>query len=284
MDIKLIAIVGAADMGAGIAHVVATAGFSVNLWDRDPIALEKAIREIEEGIDRRAARKALTEEQAIMAKKNVSGYLPLDEAVKEADVAIEAVSGGMGVKRELMVQLDRACRDLTILASNTAGLSITEMATATNRPDKVIGMHFFRPAHRMKLVEIVRGYATSDETAARVRELAGALGKTGIEVKDAPGFLIDRILMPMINEAIFVLQEGLASADEIDQGMTLGANHPMGPLALADFIGLDRLLKVQQELYEQFRDPKYRPAHLLVQMVKAGELGRKTKKGFYQYT
>ena len=222
--------------------------------------------------------------QAEAVRKRISPFLSLADAAKDVDVVIEAVIEKMDLKKGVYTELETAARNDTIFASNTSALSITELASATKRPDRLIGMHFFNPVHVMQLVEIIRGYGTSDQTVAVIKQITEKMGKTGIEVQEAPGFVVNRILVPMIIEAIFVLQEGLATPEEIDTGMRLGANHQMGPLALADLVGLDTLLNVQQNLYEEFADPKYRPPALLRKMVRAGHLGRKSGKGFYNYT
>src|SRR5208283_5140651 len=226
----------------------------------------------------------MTAADAEAIRSRIKGNLSLADTAKDVDVVIEAVIENMDLKKAMYMELDAAAKESTIFASNTSALSITELASVTSRPDRFIGMHFFNPVPVMKLVEVIRGIGTSDGTVAAIKGLVEKMGKTGIEVQEAPGFVVNRILVPMITEAIFVLQEGLASPAEIDEGMKLGANHPIGPLALADLVGLDTLLNVQQNLYEEFSDSKYRPPALLRKMVRAGRLGRKSGKGFYDYS
>jgi 3-hydroxybutyryl-CoA dehydrogenase len=284
MEIKKIGVIGAGLMGAGIAQVAAQAGFAVNLTDVESRFLDKGIATIEKNLNRLAEKGKIEASEADSVRGRIRGTLSLSEAATGVEVTIEAVIENMDLKKSLYKELDAVAADHTIFATNTSGLSITEMAAMTNRPDRFIGMHFFNPVPVMRLVEVIRGYGTSEETVAVIKDLAKKMGKTAIEVLEAPGFVVNRILVPMITEAIFVLQEGLASAAEIDEGMKLGANHPMGPLALADLVGLDTLLSVQNHLYEEFGDPKYRPPGLLRKMVRAGHLGRKSGKGFYDYT
>ncbi|MEW6110892.1 MAG: 3-hydroxybutyryl-CoA dehydrogenase [Thermodesulfobacteriota bacterium] len=281
---KKIAVLGAGLMGSGIAQVAAQAGFDVNLMDVAQQFVDKGLATIEKNLKRVLEKGKMGPAQAEAVRKRINPYLSLADATKDVDVVIEAVIEKMDLKKGVYTELELAARNDTIFASNTSALSITELASATKRPDRFIGMHFFNPVPVMQLVEIIRGYGTSDQTVAVIKQLTEKIGKTGIEVQEAPGFVVNRILVPMIIEAIFVLQEGLATPEEIDTGMRLGANHPMGPLALADLVGLDTLLNVQQNLYEEFADPKYRPPALLRKMVRAGHLGRKSGKGFYNYT
>ena len=283
MEIEKIGVLGAGLMGSGIAQVAAEAGYEVVMRDIEDRFVQAGLTTIKKNYERAVGKGKVTQGQAEGVLHRIKGVVDLAAAVQGANVVIEAVVEKMDLKKQVYRELDRLCAPATILASNTSGLSITEIASVTKRPEKVIGMHFFNPVPLMKLVEIIKGQATSEETFRVIKALAEKMGKTPITVNEAPGFAVNRILVPMINEAIFVLQEGIASAEDIDKGMTLGANHPLGPLALADLVGLDTLLSVQETLYQELGDSKYRPCPLLRKMVRAGHLGRKSGKGFYEY-
>ena len=277
-----IAVVGAGQMGNGIAHVFAQSGFPVTMIDVSPHALEKGMATIEKNLDRQVKKGTIVEKQ----REETLGFISTDEsldAAADAALIIEAATENTDLKFRIFGDLDRIANPDAILASNTSSISITEIAAKTNRPEKVVGMHFMNPVPVMKLVEIIRGLATSDETTAKVIDLSLQLGKTPVEVNDYPGFVANRVLMPMINEAIFCLMEGVGKPEAIDQVMTLGMNHPMGPLALADLIGLDTCLAILEVLQAGLGDSKYRPCPLLRKYVAAGWLGRKTGRGFYIY-
>lgn len=280
--IKHIGVVGAGTMGGGIAQVCATQGYRVTLVDVAPAALERALDGVKASVEKLHGKGRLTDAQRDAGLTHITPAGDL-AALRDADLVVEAVSEDAALKRDIFAQLDALTAPHAILASNTSSISITAIAAATARPDKVIGMHFMNPVPLMQLVEIIRGLATGQETLDVVMALAVRLGKTPVEAADYPGFIANRILMPMLNEAIYALMEGVGTAEAIDTVMKLGMNHPMGPLALADFIGLDVVLSILEVLHEGLGDPKYRPCPLLRKMVAAGHLGRKSGRGFYEY-
>lgn len=282
MEIKNVMVVGAGQMGAGIAQVCAQAGYRVLLHDIKEAAVEKGLAVIQKNLSRQVEKERMTEDNKNMILANVIKSTAITDAEK-ADVVIEAVVEKMEVKTAIFTELDRYAPDHAILASNTSSLPITEIAAATKRPDRVIGMHFMNPVPVMKLVEIIRGLATAEEVFSVIEMMTKKLKKVPVAVNDFPGFISNRVLMPMINEAVYALYEGVASKEAIDEVMKLGMNHPMGPLTLADFIGLDTCLFIMETLHDGFGDDKYRPCPLLRKYVKAGWLGKKTGKGFYTY-
>jgi 3-hydroxybutyryl-CoA dehydrogenase len=282
MAIERVGVIGAGTMGNGIAQVFARSGHRVTLFDVEQKFLDRGIATITKSLDRELAKNKITDTQKSEALKGIQPTLERAR-LAECDFIVEAASEKLEIKSELFRDLDRICRPEVILASNTSSISITKLGAVTRRPQKVIGMHFFNPVPVMKLVEIVRGLATSNETFQMVRELALKLEKTPVEVNDAPGFVSNRVLMPLLNEAMYTVMEGVATPEAVDEIFKLGMNHPMGPLTLADFIGLDVCLDIMRVLHNGLGDPKYRPCPLLVKMVDAGWLGKKSGRGFYEY-
>ena len=281
---KNIAVIGAGTMGNGIAHVYAQSGFKVSLIDISQQSLDKAVATITKNLDRLIAKKRITEEKKNDTLSNITTFTDMAKGVEGIDLVVEAATENIDLKLKIFKQLDELTTDNVILASNTSSISITKIASVTSRPEKVIGMHFMNPVPIMKLVEIIRGYATTDEVTNSIMEMSKKLGKVPVEVNDYPGFIANRILMPMINEAIYSLYEGVAGVEEIDTVMKLGMAHPMGPLQLADFIGLDVCLSILQVLNDGFGNPKYAPCPLLVNMVTAGKMGIKSGEGFYNWS
>lgn len=280
--IKQVMVIGTGQMGAGIAQVCAQSNYNVFLNDKNESALNNALVTIEKNLTREVKKERLTENEKLATLSRLIRSSSLEDAA-QCDVVIEAIVENMDVKTDVFQQLDKVTPKHTILATNTSALPITEIAAVTNRPEQVIGMHYMNPVPVMKLVEVIRGLQTSDATFTAINEMAQSLNKTSVEVNDSPGFVANRILMPMINEAVFALHEGVASAKDIDAVMEMGLNHPMGPLTLADFIGLDTCLSIMEVLYEGFNDSKYRPCPILRKYVKAGWLGKKSGRGFFQY-
>ena len=275
-------VVGAGTMGNGIAHVFARSGFEVSLYEVNQQALDRGLATVRTNLDREAAKGKIDPAEVPAIHARLKPTLALND-LRDCTLVVEAATERLAIKQQIFRELDALLAPEAILATNTSSISITKLAGGTTRPDRVIGMHFFNPVPLMALVELIRGLQTSDETQQRAEAFVKAIGKTSIVAKNSPGFAVNRILCPMINEAVFALQEGLATAEDIDIGMKLGANHPIGPLALADLIGLDTMLSVMDVFYHGFKDPKYRPAPLLREMVDAGFLGRKSGRGFYRY-
>jgi 3-hydroxybutyryl-CoA dehydrogenase len=282
--IKKVAVIGSGTMGNGIAHTFAQKGFAVNLIDISAAALEKALQTIAKNLDRQVSKETITATQKEETLAQIKILTSLQEGVADADLVVEAASENIDIKLKIFKELDQYTKPEAILASNTSSISITKIASVTSKPAQVIGMHFMNPVPVMKLVEVIRGYATSQEVTETIMALSTTLGKAPVEVNDYPGFVANRILMPMINEAIYTLYEGVAGVTEIDTVMKLGMAHPMGPLQLADFIGLDVCLSILEVLHQGFGNPKYAPCPLLVNMVTAGKKGIKTAEGFYSYT
>ncbi|QFZ55436.1 3-hydroxybutyryl-CoA dehydrogenase [Oceanihabitans sp. IOP_32] len=281
---KNIAVIGAGTMGNGIAHTFAQSGFKVQLIDISEVSLKKGMETISKNLDRMVAKEKINETDKNKTLANISTFTTIAEGVKLADLVVEAATENIDLKLNIFKQLEAACPSHTILATNTSSISITQIAAVTQRPEMVIGMHFMNPVPIMKLVEIIRGYNTSNEVTHTIMELSKTLGKVPVEVNDYPGFVANRILMPMLNESIEALYNGVAGVEEIDTVMKLGMAHPMGPLQLADFIGLDVCLSILNVMYDGFKNPKYAPCPLLVNMVQAGKLGIKSGEGFYDYS
>ncbi len=283
-QIRRIAVMGAGTMGAGIAQTCAAAGFEVAMRDIDQKFVDGGFRRIRDPLMKRVEKGKMTKEEVDALVSKIHGTVDIKEALQGAQFVIEAVFEKMDIKREVYAEMDRVAGPEVVLASNTSSLSITEMANVTKRPDRVVGMHFFNPAPVMKLVEVIRGSETSDATVALAKDLCIRLGKEPVEVKESPGFVVNRLLVPMMNEAFNLLQEGVASAEDIDKAMKLGTNMPMGPFELADYTGIDIGLDVMEVLYRETGDPKFRPSPLLRKYVRAGRLGKKSGKGVYDYT
>ncbi|MBN2731235.1 MAG: 3-hydroxybutyryl-CoA dehydrogenase [Balneolaceae bacterium] len=283
MDIKQVAVIGGGTMGNGIAHVFAMNDIPVHLVETTQELADKALRTIDKNLERMVKKEKINPAKKVQTLDSIAVFTDTKEAVRDVDLIVEAVPENFELKKKIFTQVDAAAPDHAILASNTSSISITKIAAATSRPEKFIGMHFFNPVPVMKLVEIVKGFETNDETYNVIEKTARLLDKTPVPVEDYPGFVSNRVLMPMINEAISCVHEGVATPENVDSVMKLGMAHPMGPLRLADFIGLDVCLDIMNVLYEGFKDSKYRPSPLLVKMVDAGKLGNKTGEGFYTY-
>ena len=283
MDIKKVAVIGGGTMGNGICHVFAMNGIPVNLVEMNQELADKALATIDKNLERMVKKEKIDAEQKVQSLENIETHTDTVEAVKDVDLVIEAVPENFELKKKVFADIDKAAPEKTILASNTSSISITKLGATTSRPERFVGMHFFNPVPVMKLVEVVRGLDTDEEVVETIEETAKLLNKNPVEVADYPGFVSNRVLMPMINEAIYCVYEGVAEPEDVDQVMKLGMAHPMGPLRLADFIGLDVCLDILNVLHDGFKDPKYRPCPLLVKMVDAGKLGDKSGEGFYTH-